>query len=129
MASDRNEKNGKEVKLSALDRCIQTAIGDGRTVGDDDDPARTKYPNLWEWLSKIYIGLDRVRTPATITVSLGPAGVLVNINDRDLSVNCGATCLHLDDAFVALERALSATVAPIRSYGKKEPRLRKRNSG
>jgi len=129
VASDKSEKNGKEVRLSALDRSIQTAIGDGRTVGDDDDPGKTKYPALWEWLSRIYIGLDRVRTPATITISLGPSGVLVNVNDRDLCVNCGSTCLHLDDAFMSLERALTSSVPPIRSYGKKEPRLRKKSSG
>jgi len=129
MASDGNGKNVKEVKVSALDRCIQTAIGDGRTVGDDDDPARTKFPNVWEWMSKIYIGVDRMRQPATISITLGPTGVLVSINDRDLASNCSAACLHLEDAFIALERALSAPVAQIRSYGRKEPKLRKRSSG
>lgn len=116
-------------KLSALDRAVQTAMGEGRAVGNDEDPARKKYPALWEWLSRIYIGIGHVRQPATVSVTLGPCGVLVSVSDKDLGVSCGAVCPNLDEAFQALEDALSAEVAPIRSWGKKEPRLRKRNSG
>jgi len=126
VATKKSEDN--EVRLSALDRAVQTAIGDGRVVGADDDPAKEKYPALWDWLSRIYIGLDRVRTPATLTIQLGPSGVLISLADRDLGVSCGAVCEHLDNALPAMEAALTATVPPLRSWGKKEPRLRKRNS-
>lgn len=119
----------KEPKLSALDRAIQSAIGEGRVLGREDDPARTKYPALWEWLSRVYIGIDRVRTPATVTITLGPEGVLVQVTDRDLSVSCGASCPHLDDALTALESSLTSAVPPVRSWGRKEPKLRKRSSG
>lgn len=126
MAKQPVSKDDNGRRLSALDRAIQTAIGDGRTVGSDTDPGRDKYPALWEWLSRIYIGLDRVKTPATITIALGPTGVLISLSDRDLGVSCGAVCEHIDDSFAALERALTAAVAPVRSWGKKEPRLRKK---
>lgn len=114
--------------MSALDRAIQSAVGDGRTLGRDDDPARVSLPNVWEWLTKIYIGLDRVRTPASIQIKLGPEGVLVSMSDRDLGVSVGASCTHLEGAMQALEAALTSDVPPVVSWGKKEPQLRKRNS-
>jgi len=117
-----------EKKPSALDRAIAQAVGDGRTLGADADTAREKYPAVWEWMSRVYIGTDKVRTPASVTISLGPTGVLVRIADRDLMVSCGASCEFLDDALSALEKALTADVPPIVSWGKKEPRLRKRGN-
>lgn len=117
----------KEQHVSALQRAVETAMGQGRTLGSEDDPAIEAYPALWLWLSQVYIGMDRLRSPSTITVNLGPQGVLASVSDRDLCVACGATCKHLDDVFKALEAALTSEVPPIRSWGKKEPRLRKRN--
>jgi len=127
MAKDKDDTK-KDLPLSALERALQTAMGAGRAVGADDDPARAKYPALWEWLSKIYVGVGHLRQPATVTVTLGPSGVLVSVADKDLGVSCGAACEHLEDAFASLERALTSDVPPIRSWGKKEPKLRKRNS-
>lgn len=124
MAKHDPSANGK--RLSALDRAVLSAMGDGRSVGADDDPARSAYPLLWEWLSKIYIGSDRVRTPASLTIQLGPGGVLISLSDRDLGVSCGSVCEHLDEALKAMEASLASAVPPIRSWGKKEPRLRKR---
>ncbi len=129
MAKDKKEEKDDGKRPSALDRAVQSAMGEGRTVGAEDDPAAQRYPILWDWLSRIYIGIGHVRQPATVTLALGPSGVLVSVSDRDLGVSCGATCLHLDDALAALEAALAADVPPIRSWGKKEPKLRKRNTG
>jgi len=126
MAKSKGEDNGEH--LSALDRAVASAIGQGRAVGADNDPAKEKYPALWDWLSRIYIGIDRVRTPATMTLQLGPSGVLISLTDRDLGVSCGAVCEHMEDVFKAVEDALTSAVPPIRSWGKKEPRLRKRNT-
>jgi len=130
MAKDRDLRdigaNGK--RPSALDKAVQSAMGEGRVVGSDSDPAKEKYPTLWDWLSRIYIGVGHVRTPARITISLGPSGVLIDVSDRDLGVSCGAACEHLDGALEALEAVLSGPLPPIRSWGKKEPKLRKRNT-
>jgi len=119
--------NGRQ-QISALDRAVQSAMGEGRVVGADSDPAKEKYPTLWEWLSRIYIGVGHVRTPARISITLGPSGVLVDVSDRDLGVSCGASCEFLDDALAALEASLAGPLPPIRSWGKKEPKLRKRNT-
>jgi len=128
MARSEGEPKKGEKRPSALDKAVQSAMGEGRVVGTDTDPARERYPTLWDWMSRIYIGIGHVRQPATVTLQLGPSGVLVSISDRDLGVSCGATCQHLDDALAAMEAALTADVPPIRSWGKKEPKLRKRNS-
>jgi len=130
MAKDKELKDiGANGRVpSALDKAVMSAMGQGRTVGADDDPARQKYPALWDWLSRIYIGIGHVRTPARVSITLGPSGVLVDVSDRDLGVSCGAACQHLDDALAALEAVLSLPDAPVRSWGKKEPRLRKRNT-
>ena len=123
-------KQSSEVNhLGALDRAIAQAIGDSRTVGREDDPACKQFPELWRWLSTINVGRDRVKAPALVTVRLGPEGVLVSLTDRDLGVSLDATCGNLSEVWAALESALTGSVPPVRSWGKKEPNLRKRKSG
>lgn len=119
----------KERRVSSMDKLIQQAMGEGRAVGAPDDPAASSYPELWEWLSRIYIGRDRLKTPAVMTVQLAPEGVLVRLTDRDLCVSVEAGCKYLADALPALEVLLQGPTPPIKSWGKKEPQLRKRKSG
>jgi hypothetical protein len=118
------EKNGK--KLSALDRAIQTAMGEGRHVGADDDPAAKKYPQLWEWLSRIYLPGDLMRQPSSLTITLTPTGVQVSVYDRDIGQSVVTTCAHLDDAIKTMEEELNKDNPQIRNSGKKEPQLRRR---
>jgi hypothetical protein len=113
---------------SPMDRLIQQAIGADRSLGREDDPARKKYPQLWLWLSTIYAGRDHVKQPATITIRLGPEGALATLTDRDLAVSMDVSVPHLADVLAALEAALSQAAPPIRSWGKSEPKLRRRKS-
>jgi len=114
-------------RLSALDRAIQAAIGDGRTVGRGDDPAAEKFPDLWQWLTLTTDPAhDYVMQPAVVTVQLGPEGVLVSLTHRDLKVTCAVACLHLEEMWEVLQRALTSENPPIRTWGKDEPNLRKR---
>jgi hypothetical protein len=115
-------------KPSALDRVIQSAIGDERVLGRGTDPTKEKYPNLWDWLSRHYVGREHVKQPATLTIRLGPEGALATLTDRDLSVSIDVAAPHLDDVYEAIEAALVSNCPPIRSWGKKEPQLRKRKS-
>jgi len=110
--------NGEPTRrLSALDRVIIRAVGDGRTVGLEDDPARTDYPAVWEWLTKIE-AKDYVMQGATIAIQLGPEGVLVTITHRDLKASCSVACPYLSQVYEALQAALSSPNPPIRSWGK-----------
>jgi len=127
MAKKEGDQQKEDKYASALDRAIQSAMGQGRVVGRDDDPAKTDFPALWDWMSRIYIGIDKVRTPAAISIRFGPEGILVSISDRDLGVSMDACCPHLGDVFKAIEAGLTAAIPPIKSWGKKEPKLRKRN--
>jgi hypothetical protein len=120
---------GKEPKVSALDRAIQQAMGEGRHLGLEADPARERYPALWEWLSRIYVGRDQIKQPATLTIRLGPEGCLVTLTDRDLCVSMDASCASLTTALDAMEAALQAPNPALRNWGKKEPQLRRRRSG
>lgn len=104
-------------KLSALDRVIIRAVGEGRTLGLDDDPAKDEWSAVWEWLTKCE-AKDYVMQGATISVQLGPEGVLATITHRDLKASCSAACPHLADVFAALNAALTAPNPPIRSWGK-----------
>ncbi len=112
--------------LSALDRAIQTAIGSGRTVGLEIDPAREKYPTLWDWLTRTGDGGDHLMQPASLSIQLGPEGVLATLTHRDLCVSCSIATPLLDDVLTAMEIALTQVNPPIRSWGKQEPHLRKR---
>lgn len=112
--------------LSALDRLIQQAIGDGRALGADDDPAEQKYPNVWRWMSQCYVMRDRVRTPSPLTIKLTPTGVVATLTDRDLASSCTVACQHLSQVLDALEETLAGPNPLIVSWGRKEPQLRKR---
>ncbi len=118
----------KDKKISSLDRVIQVAMGSDRPVGATDDPLRESHPNLWEWLSTTTVGTGFLKQPASLTVQLGPEGVLIRITDRDLAVSVDVGCRHLGDTFNALEAVLGNPTIPVRSWGKKEPKLRKRQN-
>lgn len=132
MSAEQNgpesQDRGKRRRLSRLDRLIAQAIGADRTIGREDDPARTQYPELWRWLATIYVGRDRVKQPATLTLRLGPDGVLVTLTDRDLGCSLDAVAEHLDGALGAVEAALTSPTCPLRIWGKKEPNVRKRGN-
>jgi len=124
------EDNGKprqdDRKLSALDRAILTAIGDGRVVGRSDDPAKDSYPTVWEWLTKTEGGKDYVMQPAVLTIQLGPEGVLASLTHRDLRVTCSIACPTVADVLPTLERELSGPNPPLKSWGKDLPNLKRR---
>jgi hypothetical protein len=127
--SDNLDDKGKTPKLSSLDRALMQAAGEGQRFGLESDPARVAFPNLWAWLSTIYVGRDHLKQPATLSIRLGPSGVIATLTDRDLSVAVDCGTAHLGEVFEALERLLASDTPPIRTWGKKEPTLRKRKPG
>lgn len=114
---------------SALDRLTQEAMGQGKVLGSQDDPARERTPELWAWLSTVYIGRDHIKQPATLSIRLGVGGVLVSLVDRDLCASIDATCGSLEGAFDAIEAALTSDTPALKSWGRREPHLRKRRAG
>jgi len=126
MARSKPETGENGQRLSALDRAVLQAMGEGRSVGREDDPAREKYPQLWDWMSRCYQGKDYLRTPSTLSVSLGPEGVLVSVTDRDLCVTVTMATPFLEEIFRAMEIALASDNPPMKFWGKSEPHLRKR---
>lgn len=113
-------------KLSALDRAILTALGQGRVVGRADDPAAKALPSLWEWLTKTDGGKDYIMQPAVISLQLGPEGALATITHRDLRVSCSVAVPFLAECLKALEEALTGPNPPLRTWGKDLPNLKKR---
>lgn len=105
------------------------AMGDNKVMGHADDPAASKYPNLWEWLSKVYVGRDKLKTPASLSIRLGPDGALATLTDRDLGYSVEATSPTLEGLLAAIEAQLRDNPASLKSWGKKEAVLRKRKSG
>lgn len=118
-----------ERKLSSLERAVQQAIGDGRQIGSPEDPARERYPQLWAWLSTLYVGRDSLKNPAYLSIKLGPEGVTAALIDRDLCTAVEIATANLDDVLPALEAALAGPCPPLKSWGRKEPHLRKRRTG
>lgn len=116
----------KEKRISSLDRVIETAMGHDRPVGAVDDPMRTSHPNLWEWLATTTVGDKYLKQPASLSIQLGPEGVLIRITDRDLSVSVDVGCRHLCQVLDSVEAVLGNPSIPVRSWGKKEPKLRER---
>ena len=123
---DNGRPRADDRKLSALDRAILQALGDGRKVGLDDDPAALAFPLVWEWLTKTDGDRDHIMQPAVITLQLGPEGTLVSLTHRDLRVSCSVACPFIGDALQALQSALACPNPPIRGWGKDLPNLKKR---
>lgn len=127
---DSDQEHGDQEpqrRLSAFDRVLMTALGDGRTVGLPDDPAATEFPEVWRWLTQTEGGKDHILQPAVITMQLGPEGALVSLTHRDLKTSCSVACPHLGQALQALERALNDPNPPLRTWGKDpQVRLKKR---
>lgn len=131
MAKDDLKDVGKKLegdrRLSAIDRALLAAIGDGRTVGQADDPAATRWPDLWRALTMTEdAGHNYVIQPGVLTIQLGPSGVLATLTIRDLRCSWPAACDHLHEVFDAIQAALVAVPSAMRTWGKDEPRLRKR---
>jgi len=126
----KNESsNGRgDRKLSALDRLVLQAMGDDRTFGLADDPAKETLPELWACLSTIYIGRDSIKQPAVLSCQLVPGGVQMRITDRDLKMGLGVIVPHLDQCLPSLEAVLASDNPPWVSWGKGEPELRKRKT-
>ena len=116
----------KENKLSFVERLVMQATGNGQTIGHHDDPARAKWPLLWEWLSTLYVGAERVKSAPTISLNLTPSGVVVRVTDRDLARSVEVSCNNLEEVFATLEANLSSANPSMKIIGKREPRLRKR---
>lgn len=119
-------KKDEQVRISPLDRAIQQAMGEGRVVGNADDPAKERWPELWRWLTTIYIGRDEMKQPPSLTIKAAPGGVVISLTDRDLGISVDAFVGHLEDAIDALEQALNSDTPTIRAWSNKEPSLRKR---
>lgn len=123
----QSEGDSGRKKTSPLGRAIDAAIGEGRKVGREDDPAATELPRIWEWLTLSSDPEGKyIISPATITISLGPEGVNISCTLRDLKYSCTAGCLYLQDCLRALEEALGTEGPHLRTWGKDEPHLRKR---
>jgi len=118
----------KDKKLSALNRVIEQALGNNKVFGREDDPAKTALPNVWDWLTTTYVGGNMIKMPASITIQMVQEGVAIRITDRDLACAVEANCSHLSEALQALELVLSNPSVPIRTWGRKEPQLRKRKT-
>lgn len=116
-------KNGK---ISSLDKAILQAMGENRHVGRDDDEARKRWPELWEWMSTIYVGKDNIKQPSQLTISLAPDGVVARLVDKDMKMSVNVSCSSLVNVFDAIEAALTSQNIPVTMWGKGEPQLRKR---
>jgi len=122
-------KGGKKLNgkpLTPLDRLIQGVQAEGRELGRHDDPARDKYPALWQWLTQSEAGRDYVKTPAKLTIVAGPEGFLASITDADLAVSMDCPSATMEGIYGALEASLTGGAPAIRSWGKKTASLRKR---
>ena len=113
-------------RVSALNKAIQQAMGDNRTFGLPDDPAREKWPEIWEWMTQVETADGHIMQPASISFVLGPEGVIVTLTHRDLKMGASISVPHLHMGMDALESALAGPNPPLRFWGKDLPYLKKK---
>lgn len=128
MAAKDAKNNLDNGKPGFLQAAIEQAIGHDQSFGCDKDPARERWPLLWEWLTMWKAGDLYIKTPPTLTIRFGPGGVLASVTDRDLAKALDVSVLHLADVFDAIEKEMASPNPSIRNVGKNEPKLRKRKS-
>lgn len=116
---------GKTPHLSSLDRALAKALGEGLTVGHPDDPAKQSFPEIWKWLTTIYVSKDRMKEPATLNIRAVQDGMAITVYDKALSSSVTVTCTCLSEVFSTLEQALTDPDCPI-TRGKREPIIKKR---
>jgi len=119
-------KEKEPVRVSSFQRALEQAMGEGREVGNPDDPSNERFPALVQWLTTIYVNRDEMKQPATLTIKATPGGYIVSVNDRDLAIGVDAFINDLSTCLEAIESALNDPNASTRAYANKEPILRKR---
>lgn len=113
-------------QLSLVDQLIARAIGNGVALGAVGDPVSMTCPTLWDWISRVKIKDEWVKTPARITIQLTPGGVAVAIMDTALCTSMDVACTYLDEAFGALEKVITGPNPPLRVWDSKDPAFRKK---
>jgi len=119
-------KDKEPQRVSSFQRALEQAMGDGREVGNPEDPSNERFPALVQWLTTIYVNRDEMKAPATLTIKATPGGYLVSVNDRDFSMAVDTFITNLSTALEAMEVALNDPNASTRAYANREPTLRKR---
>lgn len=112
--------------LSAMDRTIQAAVSDERTLGNEEDPARESMPNLWEWLTRTKASRDHVITPGKLVITACPGGWIIQLNHADLAQSFEASSIDLGGCIAAMEVWLASPQCIPKSWGKKQPTARRR---
>jgi len=116
----------KDPPMSSLQRLVHQAMGDNQDLGHEADPAREKFPALWEMMSVTQVGKDWVKEPARLSLSFVVGGVLVTLSDPMLKRAKRVTVIGLEDALSAIDAAIADPTVPWVPWGKGEPTLRKR---
>jgi hypothetical protein len=80
--------------------------------GLSQDPARKRYPNLWEHLTVHQCESGRSKQVATLSIVATPTGFTTTLRDMTLSVSLTSESESLDDCLPALERLLDSPRPP-----------------
>lgn len=106
--------------MSILKDIIAKRLGEGDANLPSDDEARSRWPNLWEFMTHTDAGDNKLKEPARITLSLGLGEWMIDLADQSLGVGLSAASATLQDAFDRLEKAMTAPNAPWRVWRGKD---------
>lgn len=95
-------------------------------MGAADDPLAVAAPDLWEFLSRTDAGEGLVKDPATLKIKLTPGGAMATLTDDCYGISIDAAAQYVGGLLDALEEALTRPNATIRSWGKADPKVRKK---
>jgi hypothetical protein len=119
-------RKAEDTPMSALDKMISRALGENVPLGSILDPIKESCPNLWACLSSTAAGADHLMSPARLSLSLTPGGVIVGLSSQALAFSLDTSCVLMIEAFEAMEKALTGPAPAFRVWDNKEVRLRKR---
>lgn len=106
-----------------IDRLIEGRKGAQKALPDDE--ARTKYPNLWAFMTRVQAGEGYEKDLASVSIRLGFGEWMVDLSDPSLELSVTASSKTLDGAMEAMEAILASPCPPIRPWKGSTGKLRK----
>jgi hypothetical protein len=95
--------------MKALEEILKAG---SEPYGLSQDPARLRYPNLWEHLTVHVCDSGRNKQVGTLSITATPTGFTTTLRDMTLSVSLTSESETLDDVLRDLEALLASARPP-----------------
>lgn len=94
--------------LSAIERLEEQLLASTEPYGLVQDPARRRWPNLWEHLTVHTTSTGRSKQVCTLSILAVPTGFQATLRDMTYSATLTVECEALEGVYAALEAEITS---------------------